>query len=220
MFKCSTLRELNYKGMLIGRDLDNKGQRDLEMVTKVLDNTYTNPSIQLCTQLEYIKENYDPLFQGSRIGTAFEDLFIDALVNFQNTEGNYIPVRSLHTNKTCNAVLDLARPYCVDIDMLLNEEVAFFLKTSLRERWKQWDRDALIVEYLYGVNMRKVMLFFRENPSQTAAQSIALASKVKSQFKAQAEVLSVYDEAGMYELFDSLTEGSQKENINGVLYSG
>ncbi len=59
-----------------------------------------------------------------------------------------------------------------DIDILITlpngeSKVCLYLKTSLRERWKQIDRDASIAKSIWGKHATTIALIYSENAEQS-----------------------------------------------------
>lgn len=66
--------------------------------------------------------------------------------------------------------------YLSDKDIFIpSRNTAILLKTSIRERWKQWDRDAYLLWRDH--NTRSYCAFFQERSTATVEQDIALATR-------------------------------------------
>jgi len=83
-----------------------------------------------------------------------------------------------------------------------SKDVALLVKTSFRERWKQPDRDALIIERIYWergpqqgrYQIPVYVMTLREQPDRTAMQAINHARQIQQMFHSHATVASVLDE--------------------------
>lgn len=112
---------------------------------------------------------------GSIYGRLFEICWWNALVRYgvdpSRIERSIDPSRGKHA----------------DIDLLVHvngHDVALLLKTSLRERWKQMDRDAGAIRAFNDSGRRREIwaVFYREQRDDTAERMIRHARDIESQF--------------------------------------
>jgi len=207
MFDIRTLSLLSSYGIIRGfptnSDYRCKVYDAVRMATINLPNNFSSPGEYICSHMECIKEK-TPYNSGTIIGDIFENLFLHTLLHYRDPSGYMVDPEIIYKAKECFEVLPKVKRYCVDIDILLHSKTAFFLKTSLRERWKQWDRDAKIVEDHYFSAIRKVFVCFRENDDDSISRILDNPIKTKEYLSSKAEVLTTYDNDGMIKLFNSL----------------
>jgi hypothetical protein len=78
------------------------------------------------------------------------------------------------------------------------------VKTSLRERWKQFDRDAIVIEQFVKVQKGAMdiwCVFLREHPGDMAVAMIREAAEHEAKFWSSARLRTVLDAGAMRELF-------------------
>jgi hypothetical protein len=80
-------------------------------------------------------------------------------------------------------------------------------KTSLRERWKQADRDISAVTRFYENTIKKYFIFFREYDYSSPQDAIRQAKHLRVKMLSDANLLTVYDEEGMYKTYSEMVKG-------------
>jgi hypothetical protein len=106
-----------------------------------------------------------------------------------------------------------------DADLLVrapgdpDHDYAVLIKTSLRERWKQVDRDAMLMERAYRPpdgaprSLKVRALFLREKPTDSAQTAIRKAQSVQAKLGApNTDIRTVMDREGMERLIQELTD--------------
>jgi hypothetical protein len=150
-----------------------------------------------------ITSNYDAildsaLFRGNtnngNNGTLFEICFWNALIKYGIDPAKI--ERHVDPTHGKNA----------DIDFLVHAplgDVALLLKTSLRERWKQLDRDANAIRFTdSGGRLEVWAVFYREHRDDTPVKMIRLAeNKERMFFTGGVRVRTVLDGNAMRALF-------------------
>jgi hypothetical protein len=150
-----------------------------------------------------ITSNFDRIVQSALFrgntnnrnnGELFEVCFWNALVTY-----GIDPVRIEHG-------VDPTHGKHADIDLLVHAplgDVALLLKTSLRERWKQLDRDANAIRFTAaGGRIEVWAVFHREHRDDTAEKMIRHAEHVERQFfTGGVRVRTVLDTNAMRTLF-------------------
>lgn len=152
---------------------------------------------------QMITANYDavihgPLFRGkvnnTYYGNLYEICWWDALVSYGVPAGTIEP----H--------VDAASGKHAEIDLLVHapmDDVAILLKTSLRERWKQLDRDASLIS-IFAVTRRTDIwvVFYREQAADSAEKMVGHARRVERMFGTRdVKVRTVMDGNAMRSLF-------------------
>ncbi len=105
------------------------------------------------------------LNKDKNMGKIFEIVFISTLIQYgmkpNNIELNYAEGSAAKDK------------YCADADVLLilkDYELALMLKTSIRERWKQFDRDAGVFKHFIGADHIKCYgVHWQEYPKKNLA---------------------------------------------------
>ena len=231
------LYRLKQEGILIDGRSGDLAQRCAKIITKDLPNNYKNPSDHIvCHMNEILKskgfQGYDPITGeflkiSSRAlnGRAFECLFAETLINFFNEHGklHYIWSLIINSDKAFTEKNPGLKERAADLDLLLevtlNLGVVFLLKVSTRERWKQWDRDIPIIREELKYPVRIVCVLYREKDVSIRENSIEGAKRIKSRMgDDDVEVISVWDEECMYNLFMSLIrEFENNRTRKGIL---
>ena len=137
---------------------------------------------------------------GATTGTGFELVLLSALLGAGVSESRI----SIHEHVSKKWRIE------VDIHICGHPPVSIMSKTSLRERFKQADRDALGISYNdnRGHWGDVYLLFWSEHPmTDTKAKSLEQARKVQDQFISQAKVLTIEDAVSMKELFGRILMG-------------
>lgn len=100
--------------------------------------------------------------------------------------------------------VDMLPGYNAEADILINDRLAILVKTSYRERWKQVDRDAMLMSQLNparkGRDFRVWSVFYAERDDLTLEQVQKKAVSVERHCFADVNVASILDTAKMSEL--------------------
>jgi hypothetical protein len=105
-------------------------------------------------------------------------------------------------NKNCLINYEDLKAFNVDIDILLNDYLAILSKVTFRERYKQGDRDALIMDRFYGNKFDKALIFYKEYDNDSYKDAFVQAGRVQRRLLSETKVITVYDEEAMYNLFN------------------
>ena len=96
----------------------------------------------------------------------------------------------------------------VDVDLLLpdhNPPIAIMCKTSCRERWKQWDRDAVIAKNMI-VGLTTVGVLAREKKGEDSVKAIKRVAAWQQKAAYCERMLTVEDVPGMQQLMRDIRE--------------
>lgn len=100
--------------------------------------------------------------------------------------------------------VDMYPGYNAEADILINDRLALLVKTSFRERWKQVDRDAMLMSHLNPSrkqrNFRVWSVFYAENDNFPLEQVQKKAITVERRCFAEVNVGSIIDVEKMAEL--------------------
>jgi hypothetical protein len=154
-----------------------------------------DPSLLIISNYEAIIQG--PLFRGkinnTNYGTLFEICWWNALITYG------VPPQLIDTH------IDLSKGKHAEIDLLvhtaMSEDIALLLKTSLRERWKQPDRDAHVIRMFDQGRIKPWLVFYREHASDTAVRMISYAQRVERRCISGTPVRTVLDTTAMRALF-------------------
>ena len=117
----------------------------------------------------------------------FECAVVDALLSFEDpTTGKTLDHKRIDTK------VDLFPPHCAEVDIVIKpsglekNEISYFLflKTSLRERWKQWERDASAAKLVPSKinplvsNYKAIGLFYEEKRGNSDDQDQKIATNI------------------------------------------
>jgi hypothetical protein len=153
---------------------------DLQHITARVDNRGLHPSERVVKHFDTINAFFPgPGISRNMRGSLFEWLIYDAVV----AHG----VRIVRTN------IDLGRGRNAEADLVSSNDVAILAKTSLRERWKQPDRDAHIMEMTHR-GLKTYVVYLREKDGDDIERIERNSERIQSQMFSKAIVLSVYEE--------------------------
>jgi hypothetical protein len=185
---------------LTRRNPKSRSYTVLKEFTKGIRVPYNNPSRHITTFMDYLNTNHNVMMRYIRGGCS-ELLFANALVYFKNSEGKSIQINNLTSGKKVLENNNLWLKHRPDVDFNVNGTTLFQIKHSNRERPRLFDRDSLVP----GMeNYDKYYIFYKDYPHHTAAQAIEQAKRIQDMFVSNTKVLTVYDEEGMYNLFNKM----------------
>jgi hypothetical protein len=153
--------------------------------------------------------------QGTTTGHTFELIIADSMMKYGVDQNRFFFHAKSDTKNT-------------DIDLLILPKIGYYksfalmMKTSLRERWKQEDRDALMIHYnsnncwsdiALQFGLRKDIspdiwaLTFKEKKEVTPQEAIDHAARIGSLAGGiqTDKFISVYDEEGMNRLLEEIS---------------
>ena len=105
--------------------------------------------------------------------------------------------------------VDMEKGKNAEADILVNEKLAVFIKTSYRERWKQVDRDATIMTMFNGNRndndlFRTWSVFWGEHDTDTEAAVVSQAAKTQVKCYAATKIVSIKDTVKMQQFIDAV----------------
>ena len=188
---------------LTGRNPKSRSYTVLKEFTKDIKVPYTNPSRHITALMDYLNTNHNVMMRYIRGGCS-ELLFANAMAYFKNSDGKAININSLTCGKRAIETNDVWLKYRPDVDFNVNGNTLFQIKHSTRERGWLADR-TFLVPGMEGYD--KYYVFFKEYPNHTPAQAMDQAKRLQDSFISDATVLTVYDEEGVYDLFNKMAMG-------------
>lgn len=106
----------------------------------------------------------------------------------------YVESRGLSHEDHIEVHVDMKDGKHAEADFLVCGNLAVMVKVSLRERWKQIDRDSLVMQGMRGRRGRRVLsLFFAEHDTDSFRQARKKAANVTDQSYADIITVSVKD---------------------------
>lgn len=135
---------------------------------------------KVITHMEYF-DNMKAAFNNSYIGTVYEIVFLSALLD----EGIPTDKITYHFKTDMRAEIDII--VC---------DTGFFLKTSLRERWKQIDRDSIVLQATESklMDARFVAVSYKEHRDKSIDYNIKAAHRPNEYKYGNVEFVSIYDQ--------------------------
>ena len=210
MFNVDRLIDLRIRDILTDitnptdSSITNKNNNWYKLQRRVehIPNNYANPSAHLIEHMTYLQMLVEKerirlhKQQAENLGSTFEWLMSDIILNTFEWLGKLDELKSIYTNSACRIAIPELALYCADIDMFLNERVQLNFKISRRERWKQWDRDASVMEkYIKRyAHHDKICIFFRENEEKQPKDVVADARHIEGFFASDAILTTPFDE--------------------------
>lgn len=129
-------------------------------------------------------------------GLWFECCVYDALIKFGISKTDIIT--HIDNSHGKDAEADIM------VNVRANGSVVIFCKTSLRERWKQEERDAIVMRNVMNPPPRCIGVMLKERARDTAKQTINNLTKQRAKYVALEDIITVYDESAINKLFSSL----------------
>ena len=180
---------------MLRKTADNLVSSDWHTIEHALRKVITNPA----NPAETIHKNYEALLKNKSLansstkrGNWFEVAIIDALIQ-AGVETNRIE-KNVHLNKQRNVEADIV-VYPTDRESLDGWTFILMAKTSMRERWKQWDRDAQAIPYVDKIhNPLSIGIFYKEKETDTLIQCAVLSKKRQRMSHHMARIVSVLEE--------------------------
>ena len=188
------------------KDVDR--QIDIKHHTRKVPISIHDPSKHVD---DHMQELITSKLKGNR-GHWFEYCVMDALMVFEDpSTGDTIDISRVRSH------LDVVPPYNAEVDILINPtkptDRAFFLylKTSLRERWKQFDRDAILASFnpcksfTPTTDIKYIGIFYREYARFTLEQNLKKAGKEKPRCHVLDDIITATDSSAMLSLFSRIS---------------
>ena len=193
---------------------DSDSAEDLQFHTRKVINFPYDPARHIVEHFEVLKSSK----LKDNTGKWFEYCFVDALVTFKDPDtGNRIDSTRIVTNFDANP------PFHLDTDILvcpsegetrgpIGKRPAYFLylKTSFRERWKQFDRAAVLTRLIKRSEFARTEVFcpigflYQERPAQTVEKSIEYVKKTAASCLGVDDIITARDPIEMLSLFQRI----------------
>lgn len=173
-----------------GRELWLDAQRWTEHIVDVpMERLANRHFTAICTGIRRHTTKKDPQARGS----LFELCIYDLLARL-------VPKTEL---ETC---IQMVKGKNAEADFLVSKRTAILAKTSLRERWKQIDRDAMVMQNPYNGNKQLVVygLVYKERDTDTLEQVRSWTESKTALCMADVRWVSVIDYTKMAEFISTI----------------